>query len=189
MRLGPRYHRQPSTNAPDLILALPRPIMLKRIFSQVATFGVERLFLIRSRRVEKSFFTASVLDPAKIEQRLCHGLEQGGLTRLPEVKVFDRFRPFAEDFLPNIAPRYYNKIIAHPGDYPYLYQAFHPAPIKKNLLAIGPEGGWVDFEITSLQHQGFQPFQMGQAILRVDSAVPALLAQVELLQVMGSQDL
>ena len=39
----------------DLVMALPRPIMLKRILAQVATFGINHLFLINSNRVEKSF--------------------------------------------------------------------------------------------------------------------------------------
>ncbi len=165
----------------DLILAMPRPIMLKRILSQIATFGVGRLFIIRSNRVEKSFLSASLLAKDNIHQRLLHGLEQGGHTTLPEIHIFQRFRPFAEDFLPTISNKYNNKLLAHPKVPHNLSQSYCYGQPNKTLLAIGPEGGWVDFEIETLQQQGLTPFHMGPRILRVDSAVPALLAQIDLL--------
>ena len=77
----------------DIVLALPRPIMLKRVLAQVATFGVGRLFLVNSNRVEKSFFSASLLEEKKIRQRLLEGLEQAGDTLLPQVSPLCRRHP------------------------------------------------------------------------------------------------
>ena len=82
-------HTGPAPPRPDtdLILALPRPIMLKRIFSQAATLGVGRIFLINASRVEKSFFSASLLHRENYYPLLLHGLEQAVDTMVPEVMM------------------------------------------------------------------------------------------------------
>jgi RsmE family RNA methyltransferase len=47
---------------------------------------------------------------------------------------------------------------------------------ERMLLAIGPEGGWNDFETTLLMAHGFLPGGMGPCTLRTDTACVALLA-------------
>ncbi len=175
---GPLPQRPPR----DLILALPRPIMLKRIFSQAATLGIDRIFLINANRVEKSFFSASLLEEANFHPHLLHGLEQAVDTMVPLVSIHKRFRPFIEDSLPKIMANCPIRLVAHPGDFPLLVQCLSLPITEKTIIAIGPEGGWVNYEISKFQQQGFQPFSMGKRILRVDTAVPALLSQLELLR-------
>ena len=172
----------PERPATDLILALPRPIMLKRIFSQAATLGVGRIFLINANRVEKSFFSASLLQENNYSEHLLHGLEQAVDTLVPQVSIHNRFKPFVEDLLPEIISSTSVRLVAHPGPFPSLPGTIALPLNKKVIIAIGPEGGWVDYEIEKLQQQGFQPFTMGRRILRVDSAVPALLSQIDLLR-------
>ena len=48
------------------------------------------------------------------------------------------------------------------------------------MVAIGPEGGWIPFELDLLEARGFVPFSLGSRILRVDVAVPYILAQLQL---------
>ncbi len=43
------------------------------------------------------------------------------------------------------------------------------------LLAIGPEGGWNEFELELLKQQNFQTVSAGSRILRTDVACIALL--------------
>jgi len=43
-------------------------------------------------------------------------------------------------------------------------------------MAIGPEGGWNDFELSLLESHGFQKAGMGARTLRTDTACIALLA-------------
>ena len=45
-------------------------------------------------------------------------------------------------------------------------------------LAIGPEGGRIPYEIDLLAKAGLQPVQLGARILRVETAVTALLARL-----------
>ena len=154
-----------------MLLALPRPKMLRRILQVVAATGVKRLYLINSYRVEKSYWLSPLLNPENIRKQLLLGLEQSRDTLLPEVTLHKRFKPFVEDELPALC---INKkcFIAHPSE-----QAT-PCPraiTEPSVLAIGPEGGFIPYEVQKLNATGFQTISLGQRILKVETALPALL--------------
>ena len=156
-----------------LLLALPRPKMLRRVLQTVATMGVPRLVLLNSYRVEKSFWQTPFLEPAAIREQLILGLEQARDTVLPEVLIEKRFKPFVEDRLPALAAGSLG-LVGHPGDHPPCPRALSE-PVT---LAIGPEGGWIPYEVDRLAAAGLQPVQLGERILRVETAVSALLARL-----------
>lgn len=156
-----------------LLLALPRPKMLKRVLQTVASMGVPRLILLNSYRVEKSFWQTPFLQPEAIREQLILGLEQARDTVLPEVIIEKRFKPFVEDQLPQLAAGSLG-LVGHPGDYP----ACPRAVTQPVTLAIGPEGGWIPYEVDLLSKAGLQPVQLGARILRVETAVTALLARL-----------
>lgn len=156
-----------------LVLALPRPKMLKRTLQTIAAMGVPRLVLLNSYRVEKSFWQTPFLDAQAIREQLLLGLEQARDTLLPEVHIEQRFKPFVEDRLPGLAAGTLG-LLGHPGDYPACPRAVS-GPVT---LAIGPEGGWIPYEVTLLEQAGLQAVQLGPRILRVETAVPALLARL-----------
>ena len=158
-----------------LLVALPRPKMLKRILQTVATMGVARLIFVNSYRVEKSFWQTPFLTPEAIRHELLLGLEQARDTVLPEVMIEKRFKPFVEDRLPALIANTHN-LLAHPGDYPPCPQAL--AHHQAITLAIGPEGGWIEYEVQKLQEAGFDPVSLGARILRVETAVTALIARL-----------
>ena len=156
-----------------LLLALPRPKMLKRVLQTATAMGVPRLVLLNSYRVEKSFWQTPFLEPEAIREQLILGLEQARDTVLPEVTIEKRFKPFVEDRLPAIAAGTLG-LVGHPGDYPACPRAVSEAV----TLAIGPEGGWIPYEVDKLREAGLQPVQLGERILRVETAVTALLARL-----------
>lgn len=156
-----------------LLLAVPRPKMLKRVLQTVSAMGVARLVLLNSYRVEKSFWQTPFLEPASIREQLILGLEQARDTVLPEVTLEKRFKPFVEDRLPALAEGTLG-LTGHPGEYPACPRAVD-GPVT---LAIGPEGGWIPYEVELLRVAGLQPVQLGERILRVETAVPALLARL-----------
>ncbi len=164
----------------DLLLALPRPIMLKRIFSQAAALGFGSITLINANRVEKSFWEASLLNEASYRGHLLHGLEQAVDTRLPEVRCFSRFKPFVEDVLPGIMREYSHCLMAHPAGGRTLKEVLTGNP-GRVLLAVGPEGGWVEYEVGRFLEQGFSAFTLGERILKVDTAVISLHGRVSAL--------
>ncbi|MGP6417458.1 16S rRNA (uracil(1498)-N(3))-methyltransferase [Pseudomonas putida] len=156
-----------------LVLALPRPKMLRRVFQTVATMGVSKVILVNSYRVEKSFWQTPFLEPEAIRENLILGLEQARDTVLPDIIIEKRFKPFVEDRLPAITEGTLG-LVGHPGNYPACPRALSE-PVT---LAIGPEGGWIPYEIDLLGKSGLQPVQLGERILRVETAVTALLARL-----------
>lgn len=156
-----------------LLLALPRPKALRRVLQCAAAFGVKRVVLIGSWRVEKSFWASPALAPAALREQLCLGLEQGGDTVLPAVEVRRLFKPFVEDEVPALITGC-RALLAHP-------RAALPCPravAEPVALAVGPEGGFIDYELELLAAHGFEPVSLGPRPLRVEHAVPALLGRI-----------
>lgn len=156
-----------------LLLAMPRPKMFRRILQHCATLGVAEIILLNSYRVEKSFWQTPFLQPEQIEDNLILGLEQARDTVLPRVRIEKRFKPFIEDHLPSVAAGSIT-LVAHPGSYPPCPRAV-TQPVT---LAIGPEGGWIPYEVQKLVDAGFQPVQLGERILRVETAVTAMIGRL-----------
>ena len=156
-----------------LLLAMPRPKMFRRILQHCATLGVPEIILLNSVRVEKSFWQTPFLQPEVVRDNLLLGLEQARDTVLPAVRIEKRFKPFVEDSLPGIIDGRL-ALVAHPGNFPAC-----PRGIDQPLtLAIGPEGGWVPYEVDKLIEAGMQPVQLGDRILRVETAVTALISRL-----------
>ncbi len=178
IELQVRFDLAPPKPLPlQLIMALPRPKMLKRTLETAATLGVKDLWLINSYRVDKSYWSTPILKADKTLEHLLLGLEQAGDTRLPRVHLRKRFKPFVEDELPALA-RNTRALVAHP------YEA-HPCPAPEatpTTLAIGPEGGFIAYEVEKLQQAGLQSIHLGPRILRVETAVPVLLSRLFPLQ-------
>ncbi|MDF3918387.1 MULTISPECIES: 16S rRNA (uracil(1498)-N(3))-methyltransferase [Salinicola] len=166
--------REPPAPLPvHLLLALPRPRMLARTLEHVSALGVKRVTLMHTRRVEKSYWQSPELKPEKIRQHLLLGLEQARDTRLPEIAFETRFKPFVEDRLPAMLADH-RGLLAHPG----LAQACPRGISDATLLAIGPEGGFVDYEVEKFLELGFEGIHLGERILRVETAVTALLSRL-----------
>ncbi len=156
-----------------VILALPRPKMIRRIFRSISELGVSELIVINSYKVEKSFWNSPILEDEKIEEYLIAGLQQAKDTIMPTVSFKRLFKPFVEDELPGIIANT-QALIAHPntGD---------PCPANLNqsvTLAIGPEGGFTDYEVNKFFEAGFKSIHLGSRILRVENALTALTSRL-----------
>lgn len=163
----------PLTRHPTrLVLALPRPKMLRRILRTVAEFGVDELHLIHSYRVEKSFWQSPYLHKGKVEAALIQGLERAGDTILPVVTEHRRFKPFMEDSLSSIAAER-DLVIAHPSG----EHRLQTEDGQKRCLLVGPEGGFIDYEIELAKSLGATVAHLGNRIMSVDTAVCAVLAR------------
>jgi RsmE family RNA methyltransferase len=171
--LGPR----PAQPRVDLLLALPRPKVLRRLWAQLAALGVNRIILTNAARVERNYFDTHVLDPAHYRPLLVEGLQQARDTLLPVVSVHRQFRVLVEDELDALAGDV-DRLVADPSDSLSITDAISPGSPERVLLAVGPEGGWNQFELDLFRAHRFRPVGMGARTLRSDTAVIALLALV-----------
>ena len=156
-----------------LVLALPRPKMLRRILQTVSSLGIKDIFLINTWRVEKGFWTSALLEPAAIEKELILGLEQARDTMMPTVHLRRLFKPFVTQELPRLA-RGKLSLTAHPGPW-----GACPRNIAcPCILAMGPEGGFIEREVNSLSDTGFETVHLGDRILRLETAVPFIISRL-----------
>lgn len=156
-----------------LVLALPRPKVLNRVIASATSLGVKRVVLVNAWRVEKSYWKSPRIEQTNLRAQAIAGLEQARDTILPSIELRRLFRPFVEEELPSIAAGT-RKLVAHPA-------AGAPLPEKALgpvTLVIGPEGGWIAPEIESLERAGFLCVSLGPRILRVETAVAALVSKL-----------
>jgi RsmE family RNA methyltransferase len=166
-------HDPPAALPLTVVLALPRPKVLRRIIFSLTVLGVKRIIFVNAARVEKSYWQSPFLAPDVINHQLVLGLEQARDTQMPQVLLKPRFKPFVQDELPALAQGTL-ALVAHPGA-----RESCPRQISGPVtLAIGPEGGFIPFEIELLCEESFRTVQLGERILNIETAVPALVSRL-----------
>lgn len=179
----------PAKLALTVILALPRPKVLRRLIMDMTALGVQHIILLNSYRTQKSYWQSPML--ARLDEFVQEGLQQACDTVAPQITLNKRFKPFVEDELPGLLAGDVG-VVAHPyatmsfNEFIARQQANHhsqPSLAEENskplpkLLCIGAEGGWIDYEIDLLQRHGCQAITIGSRILRTEAAVNALIGQ------------
>ncbi len=169
-----RLDRAPPAPLPlTLVLVLPRPKVLRRVLRAASSMGVKRIVLLNARRVEKSYWQSPYLETEAMNGQLLLGLEQARDTLLPEILIRPLFKPFVEDELPGLI-RDTLPLVAHPTA-----REECPRNVGRTVtLAIGPEGGFIPYEVEKLAGCGFTPIRLGERTLSTETAVPALLARL-----------
>lgn len=166
-----------------VILALPRPKVLRRLIMDMTALGIRDIVLINSYRTQKSYWQSPLL--TRLNEFVLEGLQQGVDTISPRITLQKRFKPFVEDQLASLIT--HNAIVAHPyGEQSfsqYLQQLSSESlssatkTTLPNVVCIGAEGGWIDYEIELLTAQGCEAVHIGSRILRTEAAVNVILGQ------------
>ena len=173
-RLEIEWREQPPAPLPvTLILALPRPKMLRRIIQGSVAMGVKRLVLINSCRVDKSYWQSRWLGESQLAEQITLGLEQASDTGWAEIHQRRLFKPFVEDELAALAGDS-QRLVMHPGG-----DVACPAGLTQPVtLCVGPEGGFIPYEVDLIREQGFEAVHYGPRILRTETAIPAILGRI-----------
>jgi RsmE family RNA methyltransferase len=149
------------------VVALPRPKAFRRIVEQIAMLGVSEIIFTNATKVDKSYWNSKLEDEGTIREKMLIGLEQAGDTVFPVVKFERLLKPFVEDRLSDWCGNA-GKWIAHPAS---ANKADFATDKSSSVIAIGPEGGWIDYEIKKFNDLGFRTFDLGPRILKVESAI------------------
>ena len=87
IELGPMTLSPAPSVAIDLVCAVPRPKIIRKVLYVAAMFGVRSIHFMRANRTEKSYLDSPLFRDGRFEPYLVAGLSQGEWTRLPEVTV------------------------------------------------------------------------------------------------------
>ena len=167
----------PSRPRVDVLLALPRPKVMRRLWAQLSALGVGRIMLTNAERVERHYFDTHVLTEACYRPLLIEGLQQARDTRVPHVSIHRQFKVLVEDHLDALAGDGM-RVVADPSGLRSVRESIDGDHARRVLVAIGPEGGWNTFELTLLEAHGFQRIGLGRRTLRLDTACIALLSLI-----------
>lgn len=162
----------------DLVIALPRPKVLDRVVQHAASFGVDRVVIVNSWRVDKSYFDSPRMQPSSLIDNARLGCEQGRHTWVPDVVVHRRFMAWVEALPPEDSRL---RVVADPRAGRRLSELAPLIAQGRTVVAIGPEGGWIDRELATFEDLGFESVILSTSILRSEVAVSVMLGQLELL--------
>lgn len=188
----------------DLLLATPRPKVLRRLWAPLASLGLGRVVLANAQKVERYYFDSKALDAETIRGEILRGLEQVGDFLVPQVGVAMRLPPVVDRLsgaLGNSSvtngfewlldgPRELGwdefdaadvRLLAHPGDSgTSVAEALEGVDARRSrvLIAVGPEGGWTDYELDLFEGAGFKRVGLGTRTFTTDVACISLVSAV-----------
>ncbi|MCB1614779.1 MAG: 16S rRNA (uracil(1498)-N(3))-methyltransferase [Pseudomonadales bacterium] len=175
LQISPLKQTPPPPLPVTLILALPRPLMLKRILQHATSLGVKHIVLLNTAHVEKSYWRSSDIKPNMLNEQLYLGLEQGIDTRLPELELAKDYKDFMQNRLVNIAQG--NRVLLVPDTLQPILEGTDDKTAHTTIV-IGPERGLLDTEIDDFLDAGFEKRHLGSRTLRVETAVTAAIARL-----------
>ncbi|MEO6597672.1 MAG: 16S rRNA (uracil(1498)-N(3))-methyltransferase, partial [Planctomycetota bacterium] len=121
---------------------------------------------------------------AEQREQLLRGLEQAGRTQLPQVHFFPLFKPMVQDELPALGLPM-QRFVAHPSAGACTSELALPTRTAL-ALALGPDGGFLPYEVDEFTAHGFLPVRCGEHALRTETALAVLSGQLDLLRRRGT---
>lgn len=151
-------------------VALPKGDRQKRLVEKLTELGVTRLVpLIAQRGVAQPEPKTIV----RLRRSVIEASKQCGRNHLMEIS-----EPLPCSNFLNESPPSALRVLAHPGS-----DTASPIPRREQrdvILAIGPEGGFTDDEVSQSGKEGWQRVNLGSRMLRVETAALALAAAYSL---------
>jgi 16S rRNA (uracil1498-N3)-methyltransferase len=165
----------------SLIVGVSRPQTIKKVVQASVMFGAQELHFVRSEKGDKSYLQSRSLDEDQIQEECLKALEQIWDSRVPNIQVhraFDHFmrhKVAAMGSTDEVAPV---RLIAHPDGAPTAQARHKQSSSQSFIVAIGPERGWSDEEVSRFEEAGFSRVSLGERVVRVELALVYLLGKL-----------
>ena len=159
-----------------VVLALPRPKVLRRLIMDMTSLGVNRIIIVNSYRTQKSYWQSPLLE--RLDAFVFEGLQQAIDSVPPTIELKKRFKPFVEDEFSVLLAKGDDAVVAHPyaeHSWKGYLDALKKQEKMPKVLCIGAEGGWIDYEVDLLCKHGCTAVSLGERILRTETVVSVLL--------------
>ncbi len=157
-----------------MVLALPRPKVFRRLIIDMTAQGVSHIVLLHSFGVDKSYWQTPHL--ANVHNYVREGMAQAGDCVPPRISIYQRFKPFVQDVLPTLLTQEPTSAwVLHP----YSSSELPRQSEQPTLLMVGPERGFIPYEIDLLASVGVQAVHLGhQRLLRTEAVVNSVLGRL-----------
>lgn len=173
---APNMQEVPNSLYPiTVVIGFPRPIQLRRILHNLASLGVQAIWLCNSELGEKSYRKSSLLSQKAVFEGLLDGCMQAGETVVPEFRIFDS----VPNVISEIEKNHFNadKMLLDIGKgIKPLKQILKNRVANNIFLCVGSERGWSDRERLIFNKASFLPCSMGHRILRTETACTVAVA-------------
>jgi 16S rRNA (uracil1498-N3)-methyltransferase len=155
-----------------LLLSVVKFDSFEWAIEKAAELGVGMIVPVAASRSEKALLAASGKRLERWEKILVEASQQSRRVRVPAISSPLGLREAFNEAYPLGA----KVILSERSNAPALRDVLSAVTVSQATLAIGPEGGWTDEELTWAGVAGFREASLGKLILRTETAVVATLA-------------
>jgi 16S rRNA (uracil1498-N3)-methyltransferase len=154
-----------------LLLSVVKFDSFEWALEKATELGVSRIVPLAAVRSEKALLAAAAKRADRWRKLLLEASQQSRRVRLPILDSLAKpeaaFATFRQDI---------RIFLSEAPDAKPLREVLRNQQAKSAVLAIGPEGGWTEAELTAARVAQFQDASLGKLILRTETAVVASLA-------------
>ena len=154
-----------------LLLSVVKFDSFEWALEKATELGVGRIVPLAAARSEKALLAAAVKRAERWKKLLLEASQQSRRVQVPILDSVAKPETAFAEF--NSGVRIF---LSEAPDARPLREVLQNQKATSAALAIGPEGGWTDAELTAARAAGFQDASLGKLILRTETAVVASLA-------------
>jgi 16S rRNA (uracil1498-N3)-methyltransferase len=157
-----------------LLLSIVKFDAFEWAIEKATELGVSTIVPLAAARSEKALLAAAGKRAERWQKLLAEASQQSRRVRVPALQTVS----LPTQAFSAHAAAAAKILLSEQPDAPPLRQILQNEPGRKAVLAIGPEGGWTDAELSAAQAHNFRQASLGKLILRTETAVAAALASI-----------